>query len=118
MKRVLVFSDPHCGHETGLTHPSYQYSFIREPIDSLERRHNKFRDIQEQVWNWYEQTVESVKPIDILFNLGDNIDGRGEASGSTELIVADQNKQCNMAVRAIEIIEADKIFFVINCFFI
>lgn len=112
MKRVLVIADPHCGHQAGLTHPDFQYKMISNPHSDLERRHNKFAELQSQVWQWYGKTIKQLKPIDILFNLGDNIDGRGEKWGSTELIEVDQNQQCAMAVRAIEVIKAKKIFMV------
>jgi hypothetical protein len=43
-----------------------------------------------------------LKPIDILVCNGDLIDGRGERSAGTELIISDRNKQIMAAVECIQ----------------
>jgi predicted phosphodiesterase len=111
-KRLVVISDPHSGHQAGLTHPDYQYRRIREPADDAERRRNKFATLQKQIWEWFFSTIQQLQPVHVLFHLGDAIDGRGERSGGTEIIEADQNIQCTMATRAIRVIGAQKIFMV------
>jgi len=63
---------------------------------------------QQQMWNWYAETVQKYKPIDYLFALGDLVDGKGTRSGGTELRTSDGNEQAEMAVKALEIIEAKK----------
>jgi hypothetical protein len=50
--------------------------------------------------------VESLKPIDHCFINADCIDGRGERSGGTELILPDRLKQCECATGAIKRVEA------------
>jgi len=105
MKRILCLGDLHSGNQAGLTPPSYWYPMVEEPRNSLQRRRNKFAEIQRQVWGWYKEQIEALQPIDVLLDLGDNTDGRGEKSGSTELITPDQNLQCDMAVRALEIVK-------------
>jgi len=110
--RVLCFSDPHGGHQAGLTPPDYWYPIISKPRNSLQRRRNKFAELQRQVWKWYIKTIEELQPIYALFDLGDNVDGRGEKSGCTELITTDQHLQCDIAVRAIEKIKAKRKYFV------
>lgn len=112
MKRVLIFSDPHCGHQAGLTPPDSRFRVISNPETALESLQNRFVEVQTQVWQWFSKTVKALQPIDILFDMGDNLDGRGEKSGSTELITADQNKQCAMGVRAIREIKAKKNYMV------
>lgn len=112
MKRVLVISDLHCGHQTGITPPDYQYRMISNPHTNSDHQHNRFAEIQNQVWTWYVESLEQLQPIDILLDVGDNIDGRGEKSGSTELIEVNQNRQCSMAVMALKLAKAKNIFMV------
>jgi hypothetical protein len=50
-----------------------------------------------------------VQPIDILIVNGDCIDGRGERSGSRELVSVDRREQVKMAVECIELVEAKHI---------
>ena len=109
-KRIVAIGDLHSGHRAGLTHPDYWQKEIKYTTSIQERVHNKFARIQRAIWRWYEAEMEAIKPIHICFNLGDNIDGRGERSGSTELIAVDQNIQCTMAVKALRIMDAQKYF--------
>jgi len=102
MKRILVISDTHCGHETGLTHPDYQVKAQENPRSDLAKRDNKFRDIQKHVWNWFSDNVHKDGPFDGIFHLGDNIDGRGDKNGGRELITPSQQFQCDMALRVYE----------------
>ena len=62
-KRVLVIGDAHCGHTSGLTPPKWQT-----------------RDCQSEVWEWYYHLVRTLNP-DVLFVMGDMIDGKGKRSG-------------------------------------
>jgi len=117
MKRILVISDLHCGHETGLTHPDFQYAYRNSLSSDLAKRKRKFAEIQRQVWDWYTSTIESLKPIDILFDMGDNIEGPAEKSSGTELITSDLNEQCTMAEMAIDSVKADKIFMVYGTYY-
>ena len=52
--------------------------------------------------------VKAYSPVDVLFVLGDCIDGRGEKSGSTELITTDRTIQCDMAAECIKMWKAKK----------
>lgn len=98
-KRVLAFGDMHCGHRAGLTPPKYQ---------SQARGHNYF-EMQRECHAWFSEEVEKLKPIDILIDNADNVDGKGRRSGGTELIHPDIGTQCDMAVDNIEIVEADSV---------
>ncbi len=104
MKRVVVISDTHCGHRAGLTPPAWQY----QPTDEYP----KYAMFQQSMWKWYSKTIESLKPIDLLVHNGDAIDGKGEKSGGTEQIVADRNKQSNMAIECINVADAGRVIMV------
>ena len=94
--RICFVSDFHCGHRVGLTPPEYQNAICGE----------KYYRTQIALWNYYEQAIKSIQPIDVLCVNGDAIDGRGERSGSSELIAINRHKQCDMASECILIAEA------------
>lgn len=98
-KRILFASDLHCGHRSGLTPPDWQISPHRERL-------GKFRPIQQETWDWYIREVSQLKPFDAAVWVGDLVDGRGERSGGTELIVTDRDEQCEMAEKCIEVVGA------------
>lgn len=94
-KRIIVISDPHCGHVAGLTPPDWQ---IAETKNSHTKR-NKWARLQRELWEQYKLLLHKWGPFDRGFSLGDMIDGKGLRSGSTELITADREEQCDMAVQ-------------------
>ena len=96
--RMCVVSDFHCGHRVGLTPPKYQ-SAVCGP---------KFYKTQKVLWDFFEKNIKEIKPQKLVVN-GDAIDGRGERSGSTELIAVSRIKQCEMAVEIIKTAGADEI---------
>lgn len=97
MKRLVVISDMHCGHQTGLTHPDYQDT------------KGKFAEVQKAMWDWYAERISALGTIDICVVNGDAVDGKGERSGGTELLTTDRNKQCDIAKKAIDCIGAKKV---------
>ena len=99
-KRVLIVSDFHCGHEVGLTPPKWN-------PDSAADHSSKYRDY---MWRQYFETVRSLQPIDIMVANGDLIDGRGEKSGSLELIVLDRTLQAQMAAEVIRVADPKRLF--------
>ena len=102
--RVAIISDTHCGHFLGLTHPNYQYSLKNEEMSQVAK-------IQREAWNWYVDAIKSIGPtVDVLVVNGDLIDGKGERSGSTELITPDRQLQVAMGIKTIEEWDAGKIF--------
>lgn len=103
-KRVVVISDFHSGHVVGLTHPDFN---PRYPIGT-----EKYIYAQERAkyWRFFADTVASLQPINLLVVNGDSIDGRGEASGGTELLTTDRSEQVEMAVAAIKECKAEKIW--------
>ena len=104
MKRVVVISDLHCGHIAGLTHPNYD---AKPPDTANEYSEYKLR---RKYYDWYRSELQKLNPIDVLIVNGDAIDGRGERSGSTELLTTDRSNQCMMAVAAINEAKASKVF--------
>ena len=110
--RVVFFGDSHCGSNVGLTPPAYQYQYISNPKTEELRTQNKWARLQKECWNWYVDRVGILKPIDLLLNMGDNIDGDGSRSGGTELITTDRKKQVCMAIECIEVAETKKMTMV------
>jgi hypothetical protein len=101
MKRLVIISDLHCGHRAGLTPPGWQY---QENQDDHER--NNFGKAQREIWNFYSETIDSLKPIDIIICNGDAIDGKGERSGGTEQLESDRTKQVEIAAQCINYADA------------
>jgi len=95
LRRVLIISDLHSGHRSGLTHPKYQGMYPDQ----------QYNLIQSELWSEYAKMVSAIKPIDTLIINSDCIDGKGERSGGVELISSDINVQIDMVVSAISIIE-------------
>jgi len=60
-------------------------------------------------YNFFENKIKELQPIDILIENGDSIEGKGQKSGGTELIETDRLKQCEMAIQCLEKIKAKKI---------
>lgn len=99
MKRMLVLADLHCGHVCGLTPPSWQTA---PPTTKGRTKRAKFADLQKEAWAWFVRETSKYRPYDMIFVNGDAIDGRGERSGSTELVTVDREEQANMALVAIQ----------------
>jgi hypothetical protein len=93
-KRVLVCSDLHCGHRTGLTHPNWHRPNSEDKLDW----------IQSELWWRWKKEIEKLKPIDIAFWNGDLIEGRNKPSG--ELMTGDRNEQVIYAAHAMAETEA------------
>jgi hypothetical protein len=105
-KRVVIISDKHCGHRAGLTPPSF---WSKVSGGSHQMISEKFYKVQVALWNAFKGMIKRRGKIDILIVNGDSIDGRGEKSGSTELLYVDRNIQTQMAVDCIKEVNADTI---------
>lgn len=101
-KRVVIVSDLHCGHLSGLTPPTAQMRHSR----TGNTWQDKVADLEKEAWDWYEAELAKLQPVDIAIVNADCIDGRGERSGSTELLTSDRNRQCDMAVECLSHIRA------------
>lgn len=98
MTRILAIGDLHCGHKAGLTPPKYQF-------------HPSYKDTQSRLWDWYAATVAEIKP-DVLFVLGDAVDGRGQRNGGVEQFLPSMEDQAACAVECIKAIGASRIVMV------
>ncbi len=95
MKRMVVISDMHCGHLVGLTPPRWHY-----------QNDGKLYKNQKELWRFYTETIDSLKPIDILVVNGDAIDGKGYRAGGADQKTTDRLEQVEMAVECIEYAQA------------
>jgi predicted phosphodiesterase len=98
---VAIIADLHCGHIFGLTPPEYQVN----PGSEVQK-------VQALMWDFYVKSLKDRKKIDILIVNGDAIDGKGEKSGSTEVLTADRDVQVDMAVECITQAKADKVIII------
>lgn len=104
MKRILIISDTHCGHMSGLTPPGFQL-----PADSATRVRQHMAEFERRTWDWFAESVARVGKIDALVWNGDILDGKGERSGGTELIMSDRLEQIEMAERIVKLIGAPRV---------
>lgn len=102
-KYVLITGDWHCGHEGGLTPPRYWKGFL----DSEDPHLRKKAMIQKVIWEFWAEWATK-RQWDVVFHLGDMIDGKGQKSGGNEQIVTDRLLQIDMAVEAAELTRAKK----------
>jgi hypothetical protein len=100
MKTVVALGDLHCGHVAGLTPPGYMKRIEKFP---------SIYQLSSEMWTRYKAMVKKYYAPDVLIANGDLIDGRGEKSGGTELLVTDQKLQCNMAIECLKMWNAKKI---------
>jgi len=98
-KTVVAISDLHCGHRVGLTPPRFQ----------IDPSRGKWGHVEAQLWEAYTGMIDRRGHIDILIVNGDCIEGKGVRSGGTEIIEADRNKQCEMAIECINYAKASKV---------
>ena len=94
IKRLLVVSDFHCGHDVGLTHPGWDAERERRKLSYLY-------EIRRRIWDFYSEHVRAFRPHIVIAN-GDLVDGKGEASGGVEQIYIDMNDQVELAVAALQ----------------
>ena len=95
-KRVVIVSDLHCGHVSGLTPPGHM---------SGDKRHHTFQD---QAWKAYTKMLKELQPIDILVANGDLIDGK-EHKTSGELLTNSITAQVRLATECLKEADAKKI---------
>jgi len=101
----VPIADPHCGARSGLTPPKYQWP----SIGGTDQR-NRWGRFQKEGWERYLEIVDRIAPpIDVLFMMGDGIDGRGEQSGGRELITPNRNEQVEIAYECLKVWEARKV---------
>jgi len=89
MKKLLVVSDTHSGHVVGLTPPAFNPRYDEPALAAL----SKLRD---KLYGWTMHEIHKIGKVDLTVFNGDGIEGKGERSGSTELIEPDRNEQAKM----------------------
>ena len=95
-KRVVVISDTHCGHMSGLTPPEYD-SPAPAGAENLESYHKQRR----YIWDWFDKQVKGLGKVDVLIANGDMVDGKGIASGGTEQLYMSYEDQADMAAAVV-----------------
>ena len=106
MKRILWVADMHCGHFAGLTHPDFERKPKRDYSNPLYQQWV----IRRKCWKFFYDIVSIEGPFDVAIVLGDDIDGRGEKSGGTELLTPDRSVQTDMAAANILTIGAPEVY--------
>lgn len=93
---VGIFSDLHCGHETGLTPKDYN------------NRDDEYTTFRAESWDWFSRLNEQIGRLDYAVFNGDLIDGSQKRSGGMELLVNNRHIQSEMAIAVIKKINALK----------
>jgi len=96
-RRVAIISDLHCGHAAGLTPTEFECQNT-----SQDQKLLKLSDIRKQCWAKYLDIIKQLGKVDLLIVGGDAIDGRGERSGSVELLYVDRREQVKMATACLK----------------
>jgi hypothetical protein len=92
----LVLADLHCGHKVGFTPPD----FDKRPGSGYGSRESEQYKHRSKIFRHFKPVIIELSPDIVILN-GDLIDGRGDKSGSTELITTDRGEQCDMATAVI-----------------
>ena len=90
-KRTVIISDAHCGHNIGLVPPPWH-----DKVDDPE-----LATAQIGLYDFYRAAIKLLNPIDLLAHNGDAVDGRGERSGSLEILRVNRFVQQSMFVYAV-----------------
>jgi len=108
VKKGIIISDLHCGANSGLTPPDYQYTQVKRAKDPSIIKKNKLASLQKEVWEWYIAKTKALGKIDFIFLNGDAIDGSGKIIAGAEQIDTDVNIQSAMAVQCMEALDLKK----------
>jgi len=100
--RILSVSDLHAGNISGLTPHKYN------PDSEIGHKMYLYR---KSLYQWVQQEIEKLKPIDICVINGDAIDGKAPKTGGNELIVSDRTTQIDMVIDFCEWIDAKEYRF-------
>ena len=101
-KVVMICSDYHCGHVSGLTPPKW-----RPYTPAWESFYAQW----DEVWQEYKRWCDKISP-DILIDVGDALDGKGFRSGGSEQIATTYKTQAEMAADCIMETNAKQIIMV------
>lgn len=101
-KRVVVISDLHCGHRSGMTPPEWQ-------IHSKNEIDMKWQKLQAEQWGWYAKTAKSLGPVHLLLVMGDVVDGTSERAEGRDAMRLKKREQTQMGIQCIDIWKASNI---------
>lgn len=102
--RLLPTGDWHVGHHFGLTPP-----VAWESADPRYPRRAKRRAFQKALWGAFDAAIAPLRPVGTLLLGGDCIEGKGERSGSRELLTPDRNEQIELAAAIVDFIKPRKV---------
>lgn len=95
--RIIFLEDTHCGHHGGYVPKCYRQEAY---------------PLQEEYSGWVDEIINKFKPYDVLFSVGDMVEGKGSKSEGVELLTSDMSMQKKYAVELIESVGAPKIYMV------
>ncbi len=111
IKTIGIISDIHAGHYASICPPSWWYKVEGDRRDEWLKIRKKRRKNQEEMWYAYKKIV--TPGVDVLFVLGDAIDGTGQKHNwQNELITSDRIEQIEIATRVINEWKAKKVIMV------
>ena len=96
-KRLLVISDPHAGHNAGLTHPDYWH----------DKKH-PYGMHQRELWGFFDTALKMIGKVNMVVCDGDLIDGKGWRSGGVEQYTSDMDMQADMGAAIIDHVKANE----------
>lgn len=96
MKKGIIFSDTHCGSLVGLTPPD---RFDKRTIAT-----------QRPLWEWWENELETIGPVDFAVCNGDAIDGPGYRDTIGHL-TTDTDEQREIFYECMAPLKTDKFYF-------
>ena len=102
LKKILVFSDTHCGHYVGLTPPKW----------NPRRDNDDLAAYREALYDWVQARTKSYGKVDVAILNGDAVDGTGKKSGGTEQITVDTNEQAFMCADWMKTVKTKNWFMV------
>jgi len=102
-KKILLYSDLHCGSETGLT----PYKYIAEKIDIPG-----LSDLRRQYWAWWLKSIKESGKFDVAVANGDLIDGTGYKDKGIYQDTTNIEWQQKIAIEVLNTINTKKHFIV------
>lgn len=98
MTKLIALGDTHCGHKVGLTPPEF---WSNRP---------DWRAQQQKLWTHFTDGLARFGKPDIVIANGDLIDGLGKSRSSVEHTEYDWDRQCEMAIHILGLLDADQYY--------
>jgi len=94
--RGIIISDLHCGHELGITPPSWQWRLDK----SSQSRIANLARLQRETWKIFWNPIKK-QEYHFAFWIGDLVDGPGKKSGGAEHLTTAQDDQTDIAAEIV-----------------